>query len=435
MAFRSYTVRLGILLSTVFITAIIISQLIWLKKTYELEQREFNARVLKVIKSLYTASDDSIYKQTLHLSEIIDNNKRHFYTARITLPADTSLFLNNLKKGLEEYDVFTLCQAGIYDHKMGDYIFTSTIPSANSRNATGASLPPPHGPEDHLALYFPNRNKYILSQMSFWFVTGGSLLLVLLLFGAGIYLFFRQKFLNEMQKDFIQNFSHEFKTPVSVLTLAADVLKTPGIEHNPERLQQYAGIVINQTSYLKERIEKLVELSATDATGIRLEKKAESLHQVIREAIDDLAPLIEQRKAQVNFSPLATHDLITADKNYLVMALVNLLENALKYASKPKIDITTRNSGSYVQVAIKDNGPGIEKRYFKKIFNKFYRIKTGDVMRAKGLGIGLHFTKEIVKAHKGKIFLTSTPEIGSIFSINFPVNSFSHVPKDKSFTG
>jgi two-component system phosphate regulon sensor histidine kinase PhoR len=296
------------------------------------------------------------------------------------------------------------------------------LPSAGSKKKDKVTLPAPVTGYDHLALYFPNRGRYILSQMNFWIVSSALLLFVLLLFGTSLYYFYKQKFLNETQKDFIHNFTHEFKTPVAVISLAADVLKEPSIVEKPEKIATYANIVKHQSTYLHSQIERLLKFAHTESRQLHLVKERVNIHELIQEAVSNLTPLIKERNSQLTLELNASDPYLSADKDYLVIVITNLVDNAIKYSKQPNILITTKNAGNRIAFTVKDNGIGIEKNQLKKIFNKFTRVMNGETYTAKGFGLGLSFVKKIVDAHGGDIKVQSIPSIGSDFTIALPVH-------------
>jgi two-component system, OmpR family, phosphate regulon sensor histidine kinase PhoR len=258
--------------------------------------------------------------------------------------------------------------------------------------------------------------------MNFWIISSIVLLLVLILLGSSIYYLYRQQFLNEIQKDFVNNFTHEFKTPVSVINLAAEVLTNPATTQRPEKLARYAAIVQYQGNYLQEQIERLLRHAYSETNLLHLQKRKLDIHEVIEEAINNLQTLIASRNAEIERSFKASDPHITADKGYLLIVITNLIENALKYSEDPKIIISTRGGGNEIVLAVKDNGKGIDRKYQNKIFKKFYRVPNGEQVTARGFGLGLAFVKRIVQAHHGKINVKSKPGLGSEFSIFLPVN-------------
>jgi len=416
---RSSTIRLGIFISALIVITIIFFQLAWLRKIYRFEQKEFDHNVVKVIRGLYEDLDENAYYSS-HLNELIENPGRHLYLARIKLPVDRDSLTSYLQYELEDFGVFTNCQLGVYNADSAKYVYTGLLTSAVSKDATKASLPVQARAYDYIALYFPNREQYILSQMNFWIISSAVLLIVLVLFSASLYYFYREKFLNETQKDFIHNFTHEFKTPVSIISLAADVLKDKSVTEKPGKLATYARIVEYQSRYLHSQIEKLLQFAYTESRQLHLKKESVNIHELISEALTNLAPLIIEKNAALDYSLDAANPVVMADRGYMLIVITNLLDNALKYSKQPHILLATKDGNQCLQFSIKDDGIGVDQKELKKLFRKFYRVPSGDVYAAKGFGLGLSFVKTILDAHNGKIKIESSLGKGSTFTVELP---------------
>jgi len=420
LSIRSSTVRLGIFLSTLIIAAILVFQLIWLKQEYKREQKEFDSSVIKSIQGLYEDIHANNYN-VFHLNELIENPEPHLYLARIILPVSLDSISGYMQYELEEFGVFTYCYLGIYSSKEKRYIYTKELKAAITQAKQSSEIPLVTRSYDHIALYFPNRRNYILGKMNFWIITSIILMLVLILFGGSLYYFYRQKFLNETQNDFIHNFTHEFKTPVSVISLAADVLKNPAIIQKPEKLATYAGIVEYQAAYLQSQTEKLLNFAYTESRHLHFAKQKVNIHELVKEAVNNLAPLVQERKALIALELNAQDPYLSANKDYLIIVIINLLDNAIKYSKEPSIIIATKNTDNKMVLSVKDNGIGIEKKQIKNVFKKFFRIRKGETYASKGFGLGLSFVKKIVTAHAGKIKVESEPGKGSNFTIELPL--------------
>ncbi|HNF02282.1 MAG TPA: HAMP domain-containing sensor histidine kinase, partial [Ferruginibacter sp.] len=225
---------------------------------------------------------------------------------------------------------------------------------------------------------------------------------------------------NETQRDFVNNFTHEFKTPLAVIKIASDVLQQKNIVEKPEKLNNYAGIISEQTSHLQAQVQRLLEIAYTDRSSLPLEKENFDANILIKEAINDLEPLIEQKNARINTSFSIPEIMVNADKAYLRLCFINLVDNALKYSGSPLIEINTDINGSNFVATIKDNGIGIAPEHQRKIFDRFYRITRGELHTSKGFGLGLNFVKKVIDTHGGTIELESEPGKGSCFTISIP---------------
>jgi len=421
MVIRSKTLRLVILTSTVLVTIIIAIQLIWLQKVYLYEEKQFNINVSKSIRSLYTDME-LVSDASDNVQKIIENVSPDVYLLKIDCSPNLDQLWVNIKSELTDFDVYTDCRAAIYDTAEKKYTAHQYI-----------DLPDSYFPSDkekelsvyerdygYIALYFPHRGQYIIKQMLFWIASSGLLLLVLIGFGFSIFYLYRQKFFNETQKDFVNNFTHEFKTPLAVIKIAADVLQQKNIIEKPEKLKNYAGIINEQTSHLQSQVQRLLEIAYTDRTSLPLEKEKFNVNTLMEESINDLQPLIEQKNAVVKTSFTNADPVINADKSYLRLCFINLIENAIKYANEPVISITTKSDNNQFYVSVKDNGIGIAPEHHKKIFERFFRIKDGELHTSKGFGLGLNFVKKVIDTHNGKIEVVSEPGKGSSFIIKLP---------------
>jgi two-component system phosphate regulon sensor histidine kinase PhoR len=401
MVIRSKTLRLVILTSTVLITIIIAIQLIWLQKVYMYEEKQFNINVSKSIRGLYTDME-LVNDASDNVQKKIDNPNPDTYIFKIDCTPNLDSLWLNLKAEFTDFDVYTDCKAGIYSTEQNKYIEEQYIdlPDAYHPSDKQNSLPVVKKDYSYILLFFPHRGQYIIKQMMFWIASSGLLLLVLIGFGASIFYLYRQKFFNETQRDFVNNFTHEFKTPLAVIKIAAEVLQQNNITEKPDRLKNYAGIINEQTSHLQAQVQRLLEIAYTDRSSLPLEKENFDTNILIQGAINDLQPLIEQKNTNLKTTFALPDAIIKADKAYL----------------------TTTVEGNDICISVKDNGIGIAKEHQKKIFDRFYRITDGELHTHKGFGLGLNFVKKVIDTHNGEIRVESEPGKGSTFTIRLPRN-------------
>jgi two-component system phosphate regulon sensor histidine kinase PhoR len=420
---RSSTLKWIVLSTTLLISTIVIVQLYWLKKVYSLEQHQFNTNVVKGIRGVFEDLEMND-NPAMNLHDLIDNPDPNYFLFKAdTIPEKDSL-THYLRKEFEDFDVLTDCKLGAYNSRSGKYIYEEYIPSPASRYPVQSvnDLAVFTESFDHILLYFPHRSKYIIGQMGLWIVSSAALFLTLIGLAISLFYFYRQKFLTEIQKDFVNNFTHEFKTPLAVMKIAADVLAQDTILQQPNRLERYTAIIKNQTEHLQNQVARLLRIASTENSKLPIEKENIEALQLIEQAINKVQPLIDERRAKVELKMGDDRANLFADKAHLELAVVNLLENALKYSDEPRIVIETGKDENDFFISVKDNGIGIEKKYFKNIFKKFYRVPTGDVHNVKGFGLGLNFVKRIIDAHHGKIKVNSLPGIGTEFRLFIPLN-------------
>ncbi len=424
---RSATLKWMMLLLTFLVGVILLVQLYWIYRVYNFEQKEFNTNVVKSIRGLCEDMElnDSPGSQ---IQKLVDHPNPNTFLLQVdTIPQRDSLMFY-ITSEFEDFDVFTDCKMAVYSDSSKNYLYQAYIPTAATTQEqlathtliTDVDLPvfPKNYPYIHL--FFPHRQQYIIHQLNFWIVTSVLLLLVLIGFAASMFYFYRQKFLNEVQKDFVNNFTHEFKTPLAVMKLAAGVLKGTGITDQPDRLKKYSGIIAEQTEHLENQVEKLLKTARTDQHELPLEKTYFIPNDIIKDVVKDMYPLIRQTNTRIELQMEDENKSIYADESAVAMVIVNLLENAIKYSKEPHVIISTQSENGHYCISVKDNGIGIEKKYMKHLFKKFFRVPTGNVHNVKGFGLGLNFVKKVIDAHKGKINVNSIPGIGTEFRIVLP---------------
>lgn len=426
---RSSTLKWIVLSATLLAAIVVTVQLYWLKKVYSFEQRQFNLNVVKSIRGLFEDLEMNDAPGT-SLQQLIDAPANNYFSFKAdTIPPKDSLVFY-IQDEFVDFGVLTDCKLGAYSAAEKKFVYEDFIPAPASRyaGAKPATLQLPIYDNarnyDHILLYFPHRQEYILEQMDFWIVSTVVLFLALIGLAASLFYFYRQKFLAEIQKDFVNNFTHEFKTPLAVMKIAADVLSQESIVRQPARLERYATIIRNQTEHLQGQVERLLRAASIESKDLPIRKEDVDPHLLIEQALGKVQPLIEQKKAkiEVKVEDVAGNGMVQADRAHLELAVVNLLENALKYSTEPHIVVETGQSEDDFYISVKDNGVGIEKQYLKNIFKKFYRVPTGDIHDVKGFGLGLNFVKRIIEAHKGRIRVNSLPGIGTEFRLFIPLN-------------
>ncbi|HEY6901306.1 MAG TPA: HAMP domain-containing sensor histidine kinase [Puia sp.] len=427
---RSSTLKWIVLSATILAAIIVTVQLYWLKKVYSFEQRQFNLNVVKSIRGLFEdlAMNDAPGANLQQLINKPDNNDNYFLFKADTIPSKDSL-VYHIQDEFAAFGVLTDCKIGAYSSSKKRFVYEEFIPAPASRYAgvkpVSNELPvfsEASEATDHILLYFPHRHEYILEQMDFWIVSTVVLFIALIGLAASLFYFYRQKFLAEIQKDFVNNFTHEFKTPLAVMKIASDVLAQGSITQQPDRLERYATIIKSQTEHLQGQVERLLRTASIETRVLPIRKEDIKAQQLIEQALGKVQPLIEQKNARVEIKMEDQDSLVHADKAHLELAVVNLLENALKYSAEPHIVVETGKVEDDFFISVKDNGVGIEKQYLKNIFKKFYRVPTGDIHNVKGFGLGLDFVKRIIDAHKGKIKVNSLPGIGTEFRLFIPLN-------------
>lgn len=398
-------------------------QVYWLNKNYQFEKNEFNNSVIKSIRGVYEDLP-LLNDPSEKLQSLIEKKEANRYMFRVDSIPEKDSLVQTLHNELESFNVFTDCRVAVYDHFTRRYAYTAYLPSAASvhRADTSTLLSPTAKDYSYVELFFPHRNNFIIHQLTGWILSSAILLLLLLAFAASLYYFFKQKFLVEVQKDFINNVTHEFSTPLSVIEISLDGLQHPAILSQPEKHHKYVNAILYQTDYLKKHIASLIRSVVTDKHKIHWQFTAVKPNELLRKAALQLEPLLHKKKGEIIWKLEEENGSVLADEENFYLAIFNILTNAIKYSNRPVILIHTAIHHNKYIISIKDNGTGIEAHELKNIFKKFYRVQKGNVHNVKGLGLGLYFTKKVIDGHHGKIEVQSIPGIGSEFKIEIPTN-------------
>lgn len=273
----------------------------------------------------------------------------------------------------------------------------------------------------YFGVNFPNRSPYFTSRLYAWYFFSLLLVVVIIFFGYTVYVIIKQRQLSEIQKNFINNLTHELKTPISSIALSAGVLNDKSILGEPERLFRYAQIIQDQNTRLLNNVEKVLNLATLEKNRIQLKLEEIEINAFLEKLITQFRLSGAGLNAAVKVN-LGDSALIHADRLHFGNLLMNILENAVKYCENtPEITVNTRLEKNYLFLNIADNGIGIPKVFKKKIFKKFYRIPTGNIHNVKGFGLGLDYVKKIADAHKWKIWVEDISPGGSVFKLKIPV--------------
>jgi two-component system phosphate regulon sensor histidine kinase PhoR len=278
-------------------------------------------------------------------------------------------------------------------------------------------------PRSDLLLYFPEGKVYIWKQVSPMLISIIAFLAIIIY--CLVYIIktiFAQRRNAALMVEFVNNMTHEFKTPISTVALASEAVLRPDIISDREKVARYSRLIIDENRRMRNQTEKILQMAALEEGDLELKLDRVNLYRVIKEAVDNIAIQVESREGKIEFSSEATNYSILADKVHLSGIIINLLDNANKYSpEKPSISISTWNSNHGVYLRIEDHGKGISEEHLKHIFKKYYRVPTGNIHDVKGFGLGLSYVKLITEAHNGRILIKSQPGKGTQVELFFPV--------------
>ncbi|NJO01254.1 MAG: HAMP domain-containing histidine kinase [Bacteroidia bacterium] len=431
---RNSTIQFVAAMTILSIIGIVVTQVYWVRKAFDIEERQFNQSVHIALKSV--AERIAELNQSIMRANPVNQITANYYVVNVNDVIDANILEHYLEEEFGKIDLHIDYEYGIYDctsDKMvyGNYISREKVLSLGNEPP---SLPKWDEYVYYFGVRFPTKSTYLASQMDIWIFSSFVLLTVIVFFGYTLFIILKQKRLSEVQRDFINNMTHEFKTPISTIAVSADLIIQPQILEKPERLLNYANIIKIQNERLKNQINKVLQMAMMDQGKLKLNREVLDLHVIVREVAQNFNLKTDQ-DVQIRCQLEAPRPLVYADKVHLTNIVYNLLDNAIKYVeTQPSILIRTLEEKNQLILAIQDNGIGISKEHQRKIFDKFFRVPTGNIHNVKGFGLGLNYVKLIIKAHRWKISLASALGKGSTFFISMPARipaKFSAEPKSK----
>lgn len=276
--------------------------------------------------------------------------------------------------------------------------------------------------DDLLLLYLGDKINYIL--ISLWPMLLSSFLfsmIIILVFAYTMHTILKQKRVADIKSDFINNMTHEFKTPIATIAIANEAIKDPRIHTDDEKLEYYTTVIKDENERMLKQVENVLQMAQIDKGELTLRKEQIDMHDVVKRAIGKVMLQLEQRNGILESELKATEFMVNGDGNHLLNAVINLMDNANKYSPEnPYIKVTTSNVGEMLSISVKDNGIGMSKEVQRKIFETFFRAQTGNIHDVKGFGLGLSYVKAIVESHGGTISVRSEQGKGSTFTIELP---------------
>lgn len=276
---------------------------------------------------------------------------------------------------------------------------------------------------NYLKVYFPNSQKHFLASTGIMVLpTIALVLLIVGIFAYTIVVILRQKKLSIIKNDFINNMTHELKTPISTISLASQMLRDNGITNTPATISRISGVIYDESKRLSMQVEKVLQMAIFNEGRLKMKFKSFDLHEVVTTAVQNFEIRVQNANGTISLEKNATKCIIYGDQVHITNVLFNLLDNAVKYRREQlEIKVETENRKEQVLVSVSDNGIGIAKEHQKQIFERFFRVPTGNLHDVKGFGLGLHYASKIMEAHQGELKVESALNKGTTFTISFPI--------------
>ncbi len=309
---------------------------------------------------------------------------------------------------------------GIYDCDRDSMVFNRFVSLETEQRGKRVVLPVYKDFIYYFGVRFVDRK--INPFYDYTWLSLGLLFLVLVFFVYSLWVILKQRTLAEMQKDFINNLTHEFKTPIAAVSISSDVLLQNDLINENPRLKQYTQIIKSQNELLNTQVERVLQVARMEKTHFQINHEPVDTHEIIGDLVASVEPRVKAKNGEINLSLEAMAPVIMADKIHFIHVIQNILDNAIKYSldSNVRLEISTYDVPGYMVIKCTDHGPGIPKEFHKKIFSRFYRVPTGNVHNVKGFGLGLHYVYQICKVHHWKIRVDSQVGIGTSLYIEIP---------------
>lgn len=410
--------KLNIIISLGFVAiiGILIAQLLWTRQAYNLEDKKFNQTVnialLEVVEKLSGG-------KTSFTESPIQNISNDYYVVNINNDFHPALLEHYLKTEFTRFQINTNYVYALYNCRSDRMIYGKYVSThQKSTNNKVIQFPKHKNLVYYFSIRFPDKATYLISSLRFWYVLTFALIIILLVYVYSIYTIIQQKKFSELQKDFINNMTHEFKTPLSSILLASEALtKQELVKENP-KLKTYTSIITDQSYKLNNHIEKILNIARNDASGLSLKLQKIVLLPFITEIAESIKQKNEDLSIRIEIDETSS---VMADEFHFTNIIYNILDNSIKYCdTQPDILISSSKDAKGLYLKFRDNGIGIPSKNIPHIFDKFYRITTNRSDEVNGFGLGLFYVKKIVQQHNWKISVENNTDKGITITLFLP---------------
>ncbi len=444
---RKFKINFVIGFGILALGSILLIQVAWIKKTIAIQHTNIAIHNREDSLNLKQFSEDTHIALSKVLDEITKHNKQPTDTYGAVKQVRTNYFTVDIDEELHPYYLESLLKHSLYDeHVLQDFqygiydCFSDSIIFGNlikytkndhyentSDTLLNISTEELKWKKDghYFSVYFPNVEANIaeVSAESYspWFFVVAIIIVVMFFFGYTITVITKQKRLSEVKNDFINNMTHELKTPISTISLSSEMLMKTDFSNDSERLQRYAGIIYKENKRLENQVERVLNVAKLDKQKLLLQKTTIDIHQLIIEAKETFEFNQLEHDGKITLDLKTKNPIISADQVHITNVVYNLLDNAIKYCKNtPEITIRSNNDKKGINIEFEDNGIGMKKEDIRFIFDKFYRVPTGNLHNVKGFGLGLFYVKMIIEEHGGTIKVKSEIGKGTTFCIWLP---------------
>jgi two-component system phosphate regulon sensor histidine kinase PhoR len=405
-----------ITLGFVAIIGILIAQLLWTRQAYNLEDKKFNQTVnvalLEVVKKLSGG-------KASFTESPVQNISNDYYVVNINNEFHPDVLEHYLKTEFTRFQINTDYVYAVYNCHSDKMLYGKYISKDQDESNNKVIKFPKHkNLVYYFSIRFPDKTTYLISSLRFWYVLTFALIIILLVYVYSIYTIIQQKKFSELQRDFINNMTHEFKTPLSSILLASEALtKQDAVKENP-KLKTYTSIITDQGNKLNHHIEKILNIAKNDASGLSLKPQRIVLPPFIREIAETVRHKNEHISLEIHIDESTS---VIADEFHFANIIYNILDNSVKYCeTEPVIIISVHTGQKGLSLKFKDNGMGIPDKNLPHIFDKFYRVHTPKSEEVTGFGLGLFYVKKVVRQHGWKIMVENNTGKGITTTLFIP---------------
>lgn len=407
------------MLGLIAIIGILVAQLLWTRQAFNLEEKKFSQKahvaLLEVARKLYEGTNHE-----LPAENPVQKISNDYYIVNIDNDFEPKILEFYLKNEFEKVNLNTDFEYAMYNCQSDEMVYGNYVSHIEKPSGRHSVYFPKHkNLIYYFAIRFPNETSFLFSSLRFWFLLSIALVVILLVYVYSIFTILQQKKYSELQRDFINNMTHEFKTPLSSILLASNYLsKQPAIQQD-EKLEKYAQIIIDQGNKLNTHIGKILSIAKSDNSALELDKKNIAIVPLIKDVIENIQ--LKYPNARIEIQSQKDDYTIAADTFHFTNIVYNLLDNAVKYSeNEPQITIGILEEKDQIGLEFTDNGIGIAPKNLPYIFDKFYRIPTTKSNEVNGFGLGLYYVKKICTLHHWKISARSNPQAGITVTILIP---------------
>ncbi|SDM71687.1 sensor histidine kinase [Siphonobacter aquaeclarae] len=420
----SRTLRIFTVLSVLLLLGLASVQFYWFRQAYRMEDRDFDQRVTASLRVVCRRLIDFNNRPNNPPIRPVERVTSNYYTVQINDRIDPSALEVFLRQEFARQDLKANFEYAIYDCEQSEIRYGGFVchtANCDSTLALKYTFPQVRRQNYYFGVFFPEKRQYLLNQLNLWAVSTGAVLLVIVFFSYALWVIFRQKKLSELQSDFVNNLTHEFKTPLSTILISTDVLARP--DQPRERLASYATIIRKEALRLKQQVDTVLQTAQQSNGTTSLHPETVSIRDALNELLERSAERIRETGAAVSLDLSEEEVSLYVDRLHFSNILFNLLDNALKYSSgQPDIRISAMPEKDKLLIRFEDRGAGIPPEYLGRVFDRFFRVPTGPVHNVKGFGLGLYYVRTMTEAMNGTVRVENREGGGSRFQLQFPFN-------------